>query len=73
MVRCDSLRYDLLSGVPLSVLKVYKIWLPWLFIYLRIHEMFTVTDGRDRYFGVDFLSLYFFSIFLFQSKEFGLA
>ena len=50
---------DLLWGVPLSVLKVLKIWLPWLLIYMRIHEMFNVTDRRDTNFGVDFLSLFF--------------
>ena len=44
--------------VPLSALKVYKIWLPWLLIYMRIHEMFNVTDGRDINFGVDFLLLF---------------
>ena len=58
MVRCDGLLYDLLWGVPLSVLKSDKIWLPWFLIYLRICEMFNVKDERDRNFGVDFLLLF---------------
>ena len=41
--------------MALNVLKVNKIWLPWLLIYMRIYEMFNVTAGRDRNFGVDFL------------------
>ena len=58
VVRCDDLLYDLLWGIySLSVLKVNKIWLPWLLSYIRIHEMFNVTDGRDRNLGVDFLLL----------------
>ena len=40
-------------------LSVYK---KWLLIYMRIHEMFNVTDGRDRNFGVDFLLLFSISI-----------
>ena len=59
------------GGVALSVLKVYIIWLPWLLIFMRIQEIFNVTDGRDRNFDFDvdfpFLSL------RFLSKEFGLA
>ena len=55
----DVMLYDLLWGVPLSVLKVYTIWLPLLFIYIRIHEMFNVTDGRDKNVGVEFLLLFF--------------
>ena len=34
-------------------MKVRRILLPWLLIYLRIN----VTDGRDRLFGVDFVLL----------------
>ena len=44
-----------------------KIWLPWLLIYMRIYEMFNVTDGRDRYFGVDFQLL--FSHFYLKSLD----
>ena len=59
MVRCDGLPCDLLWGVPLSVLKMYKIWLPWLLIVMRIHEMFSVMEGHNINFGVDFLLLFF--------------
>ena len=62
MVRCHGLLDDLLQGVPLSVLKVYTIWLPWLLIFMRIQEMLNVTDGRDRYFVVDFLFLFSIAI-----------
>ena len=34
-----------------------KICLSWLLIYMRIHEVFNVADGRDENFGVDFLLL----------------
>ena len=51
MIYCD--------WVPLSVLKVYNIWLPWLLAYMKIHEMFNVMDGRDKNLGVDFLWLFF--------------
>ena len=44
--------------VPLGVLKINKIWLPWLLIYMIIYKMFNLTDGRDRNFGVDFLLLF---------------
>ena len=60
MVRCDGLLYDLLWGVPLSVLKVYIIWLSWLLIFMRIQEIFNITDGRDRNFGVDYPFLFFY-------------
>ena len=59
MVIYDGLLYDSLQWVPLSVLKFYIIWLPWLLIFMRIQEMFNVTDGRDRNFGVDLLFLFF--------------
>ena len=39
-----------------------------MYMYMWIHEMFNVTDGRDRNFGVDILLL--FSHFY---KEPGLA
>ena len=67
MVRCDGLLYDLLWGVPLSVLEGYKIWLPWFLIYMRIHEMFNVTDGRDIHLGVVFILL--FSHFYLKSLD----
>ena len=54
----DGLLYDLLLGLPLRVPKVCTIWLPWLLIFMRIQEMFNVSDGRDRNFGVDFLLLF---------------
>ena len=38
--------------------KINKIWLPWLLVYVRIHEIFNVTEGRDRNVGVDFLLLF---------------
>ena len=48
-MKCDGLLYDLLRRVPLSVLKVSKIWLPWLLIYTRFYKMFNVTDGGDKF------------------------
>ena len=51
----------------ISVLEIYKIWLPWLLIYMRIQVMYNVTDGRDRNFGVDFLLL--FSNFYLKSLD----
>ena len=57
-------------GFTPVVLKVCKIWLPWLLIYMRIHEIFNVTDGRDKNVGVDFLHV---TLCPFLSKELGLA
>ena len=44
VIRCDGLLYDLLWRVLISVLKVHKMWLPWLLILMRINEMFNATE-----------------------------
>ena len=49
-----------------TVLKVYKIWLPWLLIYMRIHEIFNVTDGRNRNLVLTFYN-YSFSISIYRA------
>ena len=50
-------------------MNVYIIWLALLLNFMRIQEIFNITEGRDINFGVDFLLL----IFDFYLKKFGLA
>ena len=50
-VRCNGLLHDCFMMYQNCI----RFWLPWLPIYMRIHEKFNATDGRDRKFGVDFL------------------
>ena len=57
MIYCEGYHYNV------SVLNVYTIWLPWLLIYMGIHEMFNIADGCNIIFGVDFL-LFFFHFYL---------
>ena len=47
------------EGYHSSILKVYKNLVVIVTIYMRIQEMFNVTDGWDRNVGVDFLLLFF--------------
>ena len=50
---------------PLGVLKVYIIWLPWLHIQMRIHEIFIVTDRDGRITDeIAFLTLAFHCYFV---------
>ena len=46
------------EGYYYSLLQVNTVWLSWLLMYMRTHDMLNVTNRRDRTFGVEILLIF---------------
>ena len=46
------------EGYYYSLLQVNTVWLSWLLMYMRTHDMLNVTNRRERTFGAEILLLF---------------